>query len=247
MSDLIERIKKRIEDEVDCEFKWCSDCSECHRDVVIEKSLKVIDEELAKEPQECEWVKGIKLKRAGVICQLRELVRNMVGDTVHFAGKKLGGRMNINNICGVTSCRHCFDGNCNRNYWNECEFRIAFENQINMSQESDSDCISRKKLIEAIQEYLLVRINGNESFGNEERAAELRIARESIIKLVNNQPQVNPIVSKAEIVRTPEEIAEIFFRYISCNNDCPIINSCKCNCVEDCRKHWLDWLTKKEV
>ena len=54
----------------------------------------------------------------------------MVGDTVHFAGKKLGGRMNINNICGVTSCRHCFDGNCNRSYWDECEFRIAFENQI---------------------------------------------------------------------------------------------------------------------
>ena len=59
-----------------------------------------------------------------------------------------------------------------------------------------------------------------------------------LIKLAK-EPQVQPIV------RTPEEVAEILNK-IDCS-DCDKYSShCHFNEIT-CKKHWIEWLTKKEV
>lgn len=62
---------------------------------------------------------------------------------------------------------------------------------------------------------------------------------ESVLKCINNQPQVQ------SIVRTPEEVVEMLNR-ISCP-ECDR-NSSHCHFSEtDCKNYWHEWLTKKEV
>lgn len=62
---------------------------------------------------------------------------------------------------------------------------------------------------------------------------------EAIEEILNNQPQVQPIV------RTPEEVTEMLNK-ISCP-ECDK-NSSHCHFSEtECKNYWYEWLTKKEV
>ncbi len=111
----------------------------------------------------------------------------------------------------------------------------------NQPQECDSDLISRCTTIKWLQK----RIDDNDSVGNYDRAAELRIVidglqNECIIPTVN-QPQVQPIVRSAEEIVEAIDVKSMFCA------DCTIKKKCSKKSIDDCKNHWLDWLTGKEV
>ena len=103
----------------------------------------------------------------------------------------------------------------------------------------NSDLISRKKLIEDLtnQKYSF-DIETPKSYEKTIREMAYK-QHESVLKCINNQPQVQPIV------KTAEEIVEMLNR-ISCP-ECDR-NSSHCYFSEkDCKNYWFEWLTKKEV
>ena len=95
-----------------------------------------------------------------------------------------------------------------------------------------------------IDEKKLIRDLFYSTDGNRYRTRDcdnfpITISLEDLMKVINNQPQVQPIV------RTAEEIVEMLNR-ISCP-DCDKNNS-HCHFSEsESKNYWHDWLTKKEV
>lgn len=97
-------------------------------------------------------------------------------------------------------------------------------------QGCDSDCISRKKLIEEIKTNKLLS----------RECATVRI-----MEYINNQQQVQPTISILEIVRTPEEIAmKKCCIYCGLKNHCYALDG-----NPDCDEYieFMGWLTGKEV
>lgn len=109
------------------------------------------------------------------------------------------------------------------------------KNEIIKEIESDADavgingedCISIKHLKKILDDYVYEQTELN-------------------CEMVENHTQVQPTVSKTEIVRTPEEIADFMVASMNCGI-CTILNDCDQKirtCETRGRKACIDWLTK---
>ena len=220
MSDVIEKIKKRIEAR---KWKITDDAfvpeliGMQYANNMNDWCLEIIDKESAKEPQECNSDLISRNKLIDDIETLRNQIHILTTNIRSLVPTKCDNVSAINEKCN--------------NIMSEID---AFQTGYKQQHKYNSDLISRNMLIESF--------NASINTGYETFPFDI------IVEVINNQPQVQPIViTQADRIRnmSDEELADIIFS--SCIDR---VNDLMCDDIKqadgNCHKCVLKWL-KSEV